>query len=254
MTNKIKIMLVEDSPAYRKATSEILKNTPGMELISEFGTAEIALRSLQDMSTRRVPDLMLLDLRLPGLSGIDALPYFRKSIPETKIIILTQSSAKMDLMNAVRVGIEGYLLKNATQEQIVSSIRSVMDGGVSLDTYMASFTLDAIKDTVPENRQKTNLSNREMEVLHLIAEGRQKKEIATDLGLSVWTINTHMKNIYGKLEVKNAPAAVHKAFRSGILSPTNTPDHIQEPAETTTSAQGLSTKWFPRRRLRAGKN
>ncbi|MDF7808054.1 response regulator transcription factor [Pontiellaceae bacterium B12219] len=219
MKRKIKIMLVEDSPAYRKVIESALKGDPDLTLISQFGTAEIALRSLQDRSTRSVPDLILLDLNLPGMSGIEALPYFRKTIPDTKIIVLTQSNREADVLAAITAGTSGYLLKSNTLDQITEAVITVMEGGAMLDDKVAKFILDTLKKTTPKKATPHKaLSPRELEILALIGEGLLKKEVAAQLGIGVKTVNTHVGHIFEKLEVNNAASAVNKAYRLGIFS------------------------------------
>lgn len=219
MKRKIKVMLVEDHAGYREVIARALKKEPDMELISEFGTAEIALRSLQDMSTRNVPDLILLDLNLPGMSGLEAMPFFRQSIPDTEIIVLTQSDREADILSAISQGAKGYLLKASTAKQIKESIKTVMNGGASLDPGVASFILDTMTGRSKKVTLEKELSEREMEVLSRLGEGLVKKEIASALGISITTVADHVRHIYQKLGVQNAPGAVHRAHHLGLFPP-----------------------------------
>ncbi|WP_372795802.1 response regulator [Pontiella sp.] len=221
MKKQIKVMLVEDHAGYREVITRALKNEEQIELISQFGTAEIALRSLQDMSTRKEPDLILLDLNLPGLSGLEALPFFRQSIPDTEIIILTQSDKEADILNAISQGAKGYLLKSSTAAQIRDGIKTVMNGGASLDPAVANFILKMMSNLPQKSTLQKNLSEREMEVLSLLGEGLVKKEIASELGISVTTVADHVRKIYEKLEVQNAPAAINRAHRLGLFPHNN---------------------------------
>jgi DNA-binding NarL/FixJ family response regulator len=189
-----------------------------IQLISQFGTAEQALRSLQDMSTRTVPDLILLDLNLPGMSGIEAIPFLQKSLPETKIIVLTQSRCEADVLDAIGAGASGYLLKGTKRIQIAEDIRSVMEGGASLDPNIADYILTTLKHLQPREKPELALSDREMETLVLISEGYVKKEIADRLGVTPHTVASFIKRIYEKLNVPNAPSAVNKAHRLGLFS------------------------------------
>lgn len=216
-SSKIRIMLVEDNAAYRKVIDRGLANEPDMELISQFGSAEFALRSLQDMSTRKVPDLILLDLNLPGISGLDALPEFKQSIPDTHIIVLTQSDKEADILQALSAGASGYLLKASTLDQLTDGIRTVMNGGASIDPGMAIYLLNTLKTRPSKKTEENQLSERELEILTLISEGRIKKEIAAKLKISPRTVENHVRHIYAKLQVPNAPAAVAKAFKTGLL-------------------------------------
>jgi DNA-binding NarL/FixJ family response regulator len=221
MPKKITIMLVEDNETYRNVISRSLSRDPQMELISQFGTAEIALRSLEDLSTRQVPNIILLDLNLPCMSGLDALPHFHRSLPDTKIIILTQSNNETDVLSAIALGTSGYLLKSATSQQIKEGIQTVMNGGASLDPHVAQFILKTLERPVSKKEPKISLTAKELKILALISEGVEQKDMAKKLFITRNTVAFHIKNIYEKLNVKNAPAAIHKAYKAGIFPPSN---------------------------------
>jgi DNA-binding NarL/FixJ family response regulator len=218
MKRKISIMLIEDHPEYREVIELALKKEDDLELISQFGTAERALRSLQDMSTRREPDIILLDLNLPGMNGLEALPFFRSAMPGVKIIILTQSDREADVYQAITLGAAGYLLKSSTLTNIIENIRTVMNGGAPLDAKVARYILTTLQ-TKPSKTEADHplLSPREMEVLNLMAEGLVKKEIAETLNISTATVVTHANHIYEKLHANNAPSAIDKAHRLGLF-------------------------------------
>ncbi|MDF7800426.1 response regulator transcription factor [Pontiellaceae bacterium B1224] len=218
MKRKIRVMLVEDNPEYRNVIDLALEDEKDIELISQFGTSEIALRSLQDMSTRKVPDLVLLDLRLPGMDGLDSLPYFRTALPDAKIMILTQSDDEADVLRAISRGASGYLLKSSTLDQITEGIYSIIAGGASLDSGVARFILETLKTNLPKGEIDNILTPRELEILTLLGEGLVKKEIADQLSISYTTVDTHVAHVYEKLEVRNAPSAINKAHRLGLFS------------------------------------
>ncbi|MDF7806341.1 response regulator transcription factor [Pontiellaceae bacterium B12219] len=217
MKQKIKIMLVEDNPEYRRVIDIALKREPTMELVSQVGTAERALRSFQDMSTRIVPDIILLDLNLPGMSGLEALPHFSKAVPDSPVIALTQSDKEEDVLQAISHGAKGYLLKSATIQQIKEGIQTVVDGGSSLDPSVARFILNTLRTRLPKEEVEILLSERELETLKLLGEGLLKKQIASELNISHFTVATHIRHIYEKLGVQNAPAAISKAHKKGLL-------------------------------------
>lgn len=217
MTAPISLMLVEDSPEYRAVIRLALKRDAGIELKSEFGTAEIALRSVQDASRINQPDIVLLDLQLPGMSGLDALPYFKQVVPDAKVIILTQSDREEDVLRAIALGAEGYLLKSSTVMQIKDGIQTVIKGGASLDPGVAKFLLQSLQSRLPKVEAAKVLSDRELEILTLLGDGLVKKEIGEKLGISYPTVDSHVRNIYEKLNVRNAPSAISAAHRLGIF-------------------------------------
>ena len=211
----IRIMVVEDNVDYRTVIALAIDDAPDMKLIGLFGTTEIALRTLETTKESEKPDILLLDLRLPGMSGLDALPLIHAASPATRIIILSQSDAPNDIVRAISSGVSGYLLKSARLKEITEAIRTVSQGGGSLDKNVAQFILQ--KMTLKELFPIDTLTERENEILLMLSEGLVKKEIATQLGIGYSTVDTHVSHIYRKLRVSNAPAAVSKAYQSGIL-------------------------------------
>lgn len=210
-------MLVEDNPRYREVIALALKQESGIQLTSEFGTAEIALRSLRNDPNGDPPDLVLLDLRLPGMDGLEALPQFLAVAPAAKIMVLTQSDDEADVLRAIALGASGYLLKSSTVSAIVEGIRTVMNGGASLDAGVARFILNTLKTRLPKSGAGVLLTERQMEILALLGDGLLKKEIADRLGISYATVDEHVAHIYDRLGVRNAPAAVNQAHLLGLF-------------------------------------
>ncbi len=217
MKNKIRVLVVEDNPRYREVIALALKQEPDIELAGEFGTAEIALRSLKDRFGGELPDLVLLDLHLPGMDGLEALPQFLSAAPVAKIMILTQSDNEADVLRAISLGASGYLLKSSTVGTITDGIRSVMKGGASLDAGVARFILNTLKARLSKSSSDGLLTERQREILALLGEGLLKKEIAERLRISYATVDEHVAHIYERLGVRNAPAAVNQAHQLGIF-------------------------------------
>jgi DNA-binding NarL/FixJ family response regulator len=217
MDRKIRIMLVEDHASYRAAIIAILEQTENMEVHSQFGTAEIALRSLQPPTTDPLPDVILLDLNLPGMSGLETIPWIRKYAPDVQIIILTRSDNTADVQCAISEGADGYLLKSATLKEITEGIETVAEGGSSLDPDVARYILNTLRRKSTQPQPQKALSTRELEILELLGEGMLKKEIADRLQITPPSVATYVRRIYEKLEVQNAASAINKAYRSGIL-------------------------------------
>ena len=213
----IRVMLVEDHPGYREVIELGLAREADIELISQFGTSEGALRALEESQGLKSPDVILLDLNLPGIGGLESIASFRTLLPDVRIIILTQSDREANVLSAISQGAAGYLLKSQSLKQITESIRTVAAGGASLDASVAAFILTTLKEKLPSEEIPNVLTAREMDVLKLLADGFAKKEIADQLGIGVTTVVTHVANIYDKLDAQNAPAAISRAFRMGIL-------------------------------------
>jgi DNA-binding NarL/FixJ family response regulator len=215
MNKDIRVIIVEDHPEFRDVLALVLRKEKDIVLLETFGNAELALDFVKDFDQR--PDLVLLDLNLPGLSGLETIPWFRRYAPETKIIVLTQSEREADVLQAIQAGAAGYLLKSNTMDQIIGGIRTVNAGGATLDANLAMFILKKLHAGLPSTRMETELSKRELEVLVQIASGHSQKTIAANLGISTYTVTDHLKHIYEKLQVKNAPEAIHEAHRRGLF-------------------------------------
>lgn len=219
MQSVTRVMLVEDHPEYREVIQLALEDEPGIELTDQVGSSERAISVLQHREQSALPDIVLLDLNLPGISGLDVLPKLREILPDGKVIVLTQSGNEADVMMAIQLGASGYLLKSSTVTQIVDAIRTVAGGGATLDSGVAKFVLSrlqALTQSQPDEILKA-LSQRELEILKLLSEGFVKKEVARQLDISVSSVATYIRRIYEKLDVQNAPAAVSKAYRLGIF-------------------------------------
>jgi DNA-binding NarL/FixJ family response regulator len=221
MKPPIRILIIEDHLGYRQVLERAISRQSNLKLVNQFGTAEIALRSLKTAKSESIPDVILLDLNLPGMFGLDTIPLLKNYVENIKIIILTQSDNEADILRAISLGAAGYLLKSATVNEITEGIKTVADGGASLDVNVAKFILKTVKNLPNQQTDNTDksLSEREQEVLSLLSEGLVKQEIADQLGISITTVASHVRHIYEKLHVQNAPAAVSKAYRMGIFSP-----------------------------------
>ncbi|MGJ8723910.1 MAG: response regulator [Roseibacillus sp.] len=212
---KTKLVLVEDSDEYRHVIQFAFRDDPAIDLVGMFGTAEQALRSLENKAACAVPDVILLDLNLPGISGLEALPELARLTPESKILILTQSENEADVLNAIRLGAAGYLLKSSSIQELRTGIESVARGGASVDPRMALFLLNTFREE--QAHGDSVLSDREREILSLISQGLARKEIAEQLNISHKTVANHIAHIFEKLNVPNSPAAINKAHQMGLL-------------------------------------
>lgn len=218
MNMPTRIMLIEDNDEYREVIQFAIGREDDLELFSQFGTAEMAVSSLDEIRSKLVPDVILLDLRLPGMSGLDAIPYFKERLPKVKIIVLSQSDAAGDVIRSITLGASGYLLKSSTVQQVKDGIRNVIQGGASIDPNVAQHLINSLRGRPTPLVSNKLLSDREFQVLELLADGLQKREISQQLGISYPTVDAHVRHIYEKLDVKNAPSAVRTAYRMGVFT------------------------------------
>lgn len=217
MKSVIEAAIIEDHPEYREMIEMLLEDEGGVSLTWKFGSAEWALRRMESDSKKCQPDVILLDLGLPGMSGHEAIPKLLKLVPVAKIIVISQENQEKSVLDAITLGASGYLLKSATAAQIIRAIHEVNDGGNPLDAKIAGYLLKNMNSVLSSGAEKGALTKRELEVLDLVAKGLVKKEIAGQLGIGETTVVSHVKNIYEKLGTTNAPAAVAQAYQKGLL-------------------------------------
>ena len=207
----VTIWLIEDNETFRKSLARGLERTGRFECPGRFGTAEEALAE-----SGVEPSVVLIDVRLPGMDGIEAMGRLREKLPHAALIVLTVFEEEDKIMRAICAGAQGYLLKTAPVSEIALAIDDVLDGGSPMNSRIARRVLELFSRLVPP-RMDYGLTNREKEILQQLVEGRIKKEIAALVGLSVHTVNTHMRNIYDKLQVNTVNGAVAKALRERLV-------------------------------------
>ena len=215
-TTQIQVWLVEDNEVFRRNVQRVINGLEGMTCEGSFETAEATFKALQK---NPAPDVILLDVQLPGVDGITALAEFREAIPDTRVVILTVFDDAEKIFRAVCAGASGYVLKGSGTDKIGESIRQVMGGGAPMTPEVAKKVLDAFakSDLLPGEKGDYGLTAREQEILRLLAEGLLKKEIADALSISVNTVSTHLRRVYDKLHVNTNTGAVAKALREGII-------------------------------------
>ena len=215
-SEQIQVWLVEDNEVFRRNVQRVINSLEGMTCEGSFDSAEATFKALQ---TNPAPDVILLDVQLPGVDGIAALTEFREAIPETRVIILTVFDDADKIFRAVCAGASGYVLKASGTDKIGEAIRQVMGGGAPMTPEVAKKVLDAFanSDLLPGEKGDYGLTTREQEILRLLAEGLLKKEIADALSISVNTVSTHLRRVYDKLHVNTNTGAVAKALREGII-------------------------------------
>ncbi len=210
----IDILIVEDNQLFRESMCDLVNQTEGMTCYNSFYNCEDALLSI--LTNNLTPDVILLDIGLPGMSGVEGIKHFQKLLPYVKIIIQTIHDDDENIFTAVCNGASGYLLKDSSQEKIISSINEVLHGGASMNSSIAHKVLKMFRDFIPEHKDY-KLSEREIEILKLLTEGLSKKQIAGKLFLSYHTVDSHIRKIYDKLEVHSSNAAVAKVIKEKLI-------------------------------------
>ncbi|MEM1441592.1 MAG: response regulator transcription factor [Verrucomicrobiota bacterium] len=207
-----RLILVEDNRNFREALAMQLE--PDFEVVGSYGSAEAAFRALRQ---NEKPDLILLDLGLPGIGGLEAIGGFKDLAPEADVVILTQFDDRPRVFEAISAGASGYLLKNTPVHRIVGELRSIAEGGAPLNSQIAKMVLTTFSRMIPKTGEGESLTQREQEVLVLLSEGLMRKEIADRLNLSPHTVDVHIRNVYSKLQVNNVTTAIREAIRRGLL-------------------------------------
>lgn len=225
--SRIRVMVVEDQPKILRSQLKLLQDSPEIEIVSTALSGEAALDEL----TRTVPDVILCDLGLPRMSGIELTRQVKVRYPGVEVLIFTIFDEEEKVLEAVKAGASGYLLKGTPVERIVEAIRDVNDGGSVIQPSLARRLLKAfhVKEepsAVPEPEpvvpsgapRKSVLTVREIEILRLIAKGLSNSDAAGVLNLSRATVRTHLEHIYQKLEVTNRVEAVTEGIRKGLIA------------------------------------
>lgn len=213
MENNIKVWLIEDNQAYSNTIASLINKTDGMICSSVFNMCE---ESIQKGDVQEIPDVVLLDIGLPGMNGIDCIEKLKNISKEIHIVILTVYDDNNKLFNALCMGASGYLLKDSPPEKIITSIREVQVGGAPMNMSIANKVLKMFSQFKPK-KNDYGLTEREVEILKFIVDGMTKQEIAEKLFLSFHTVNTHIKNIYSKLHVHSKSGVVTKALKENLI-------------------------------------
>lgn len=207
------VWIVEDNDLFRDSLADALNDADGVACPLAFSNAEEAIDAL---GAGHVPNVILLDIGLPGISGIEALQKIHALSPETRAIMLTVHEDDDQVFEALCAGASGYLVKPASVDRVVSAVREIRRGGAPMSARIAKKVLDMFtKLTAP--RADYGLTDREREVLELLVDGRTQRGIAERLYVSEHTINTHIRNIYSKLHVHSRSGAVAKAVRERLV-------------------------------------
>lgn len=206
-TETIRIAIVEDHHDLRDSWREIIDEAPSFECLECFGTGEDALREIPLYK----PDVVLMDINLPGMSGIECTRLLRAQIPRLQVLILTVYEDSERIFEALEAGASGYLLKRTSPEQLLQAIIEVRHGGSPMTSEVARKVVQSFRKPAKTSAaEEAKLTPREEEILKLLAQGYVTKEISDKLGITYFTSQTHLKNIYEKLHVRSRTEAVLK--------------------------------------------
>lgn len=217
----IRVLLADDHALFREGVRRLLEAAPDVEVVGEAETGERTVHLVEELA----PDIVLLDIAMPNLSGIDAARMIKTTSPRTGIIMLTVHADEEYLFEAIKAGAMGYLLKDATPEELIRAIRVIYEGEGLLAPTMAAKVMREFartRETKDLAAVLNPLTHREVEILQHVAEGLANKEIAHRLSISERTVKNHLSNIMEKLHVNSRTQAAVYALRSGLVPPPST--------------------------------
>ena len=216
----LRVLLVDDEPLFRRGLQLVLRGVTGVEVVGEAADGEEALEKVREL----VPDVVLMEVRMPVMNGIEAARRIRSEVPSTRILMLTTSDDEGDLFEAVKAGANGYLLKEVTIEEVAEAIRAVGRGHSLISPSMASKLLDEFT-TLAQRAEgglelaPAALTGREVEILRLVARGLSNRYIAAEMSISEKTVKNHVRNILEKLHLHDRMEAVAYAVKERLLDP-----------------------------------
>jgi len=206
--NPIRVLIVDDHPVVRDGLRGMFSGEPGFEVAGEAADGGEAVALAQSLQ----PDVILMDLHMPNVDGVSAIRQLAEQGSEARVLVLTTYDQDSYVLPAIEAGATGYLLKDAPREELLRAVRAVAQGETILSPSVAGRLVDQVR-----NPQQDALSQRELEILALVAAGTTNREIARELFISEATVKTHLLHIYEKLEVPDRAAAVAEAFKRGLL-------------------------------------
>lgn len=209
----LSVVIIEDVRDVREGLAILINGSPGFRCSRSFRSMEDALEGVTDAR----PEVVLTDLGLPGMSGIDGIRLLQERIPGIPILALTVHDSDDKVFAALCAGASGYLLKNTPPARLLDSLREVVAGGAPMSPEIARRVVALFRDFRPATHASYHLTPQENELLKLLVEGHHKKTAAQEMGISVNTVSFHLKNIYGKLQVHSKTEAVAKALRERLI-------------------------------------
>jgi DNA-binding NarL/FixJ family response regulator len=211
--SSLRVVLIEDVREVRDGLSALISGTTGYECVATYGRMETALARIE----ADAPDVILTDLGLPGMSGIDGIEHLRQIFPQTPIVALTIFDNEDQIFAALCRGANGYLLKTIPPARLLEALQEAVDGGSPMSPQIAARVVDLFRAFRPPEHSEYRLTPQELQLLKLLVEGHHKKTAAREMGISFHTVSFHLKNIYEKLQVHSKTEAVAKALREKLV-------------------------------------
>jgi DNA-binding NarL/FixJ family response regulator len=205
----ITVSIVEDNDQLRGTLARVISRAEGFQCLGQHGSAEAALEALPGEK----PNVVLMDINLPGMNGVECVRQLRQLLPATQVVMLTVYEDTENIFNALAAGASGYLLKRTSSAELLEAVREVNQGGSPMTTHIARKVVQSFQRAPGSSQPTEDLSPREKEVLDCLAQGFLYKEIADKLGLSYETVHTYIRRIYEKLQVRTRTEAVAKFLR-----------------------------------------
>jgi DNA-binding NarL/FixJ family response regulator len=209
----LKVAIIEDQPKIREGLRALIDGTAGYRCVGSFGSMEDALPRIGSA----LPDVLLVDIGLPGMSGIEGIRRLKEAHPDVAVLMLTVYNDDLRIFDALCAGASGYLLKSTPPARLLESLREVMDGGAPMSPEVARRVVTLFREVRPPERADYQLTPHEVRILKLLVEGHNYKTASAEIGVSINTIRFHMRSIYEKLQVHSKSEAVSKALRSRII-------------------------------------
>ena len=204
----IQVALVDDSPEFCSSISELLRQSPGLALVACCADVEEAVRLLPKLA----PEVVLMDIHLPGRSGIAGVRELRQKLPEAALLMLTVEESGRKLLESIEAGADGYLVKTTPAARLIEAIREAHQGGSPISSHMARLLVQRFRAEPTAALTGKNLSAREELILQRLASGKRPKEVAEQLGISIHTVRAAVRSIYRKLHARSVPEAVARFY------------------------------------------
>jgi DNA-binding NarL/FixJ family response regulator len=207
----MRVLIVDDHPVTRDGLRSALSTSDEVKIVGEASTGEEAIQAVKELA----PEVVFMDVRMPGMGGLEATREIRQISPDTKVILFTVEESRAAIADAIRAGVSGYLLKDVSAKELIDAARLALEGKAVIHPTLTRAFIEEVQYV--DHRPDTPLSRRESEILQKVAYGASTKEVAHDLGISPHTVKTHLERIFEKLGANDRAQAVAIALRKGLV-------------------------------------